>query len=88
MSSWASIRQRGRRHFIITRGVLFRGLPLGLVFSGLGVWLIEPRDILLAFIYVPGFLIFGWLYGDYLWRRRERAFQKQESLLVHREPCG
>jgi hypothetical protein len=75
--SWASIRRRGRRHFIITRGVLLRGLPLGIALFALGVWLIEPRDVLLAFMYVPGFLVFGWLYGDYLWVRREKAFLKE-----------
>jgi hypothetical protein len=54
MSSWALTRQRGRRHFIITRGVLLRGLPLGLCFFALQVWLVEPRDVLLAFMNVPG----------------------------------
>jgi hypothetical protein len=75
VSSWALIRQRGRRHFIITRGMLLRGLPLGLCLFALHVWLVEPRDVLLAFMYVPGFLFFGWLYGDYLWHRRERTFE-------------
>lgn|GEM_PF-2061848 len=79
MKSWASIRQRGRRHFIITRGVLLRGLPLGVALFTLGVWLMEPRDVLLAFMYVPGFLIFRWLYGDYLWTRREKAFLKKSQ---------
>ena len=77
MDSWALIRQRGRRHFIITRGVLFRGLPLGLCFFGLHVWLVEPRDVLLAFMNVPGWMVFGWLYGDYLWDRRERVFERE-----------
>jgi hypothetical protein len=75
--SWASIRQRGRRHFIITRGVVLRGLPLGVALFALGVWLIEPRDVLLASLYIPGFLIFGWLYGDYLWTQREKAFLRE-----------
>jgi hypothetical protein len=39
----------------------------------------EPRDVLLAFMYLPGFLIFGWLYGDYLWTRREKAFLRESQ---------
>jgi len=77
MSSWALTRQRGRRHFIITRGLLLRGLPLGLCLFALHVWLVEPRDVLLAFMYVPGFLVFGWIYGDYLWHQREQAFERE-----------
>jgi len=58
LSSWALTRQRRRRHFIITRG-----LPLGLCLFALHVWLVEPRDVLLAFMNVPGWMGFGWLYG-------------------------
>jgi hypothetical protein len=63
LSSWALTRQRRRRHFIITRGVPLRGLPLGLCLFALHVWLVEPRDVLLAFMNVPGWMGFGWLYG-------------------------
>jgi hypothetical protein len=76
ISSWAYTRQRGRRRFIITRGLLPFGLPLGFAFFALGVLLFEPRDVLRASLYVPGFLIFGWLWGDYLWSRREREFER------------
>ena len=74
MSSWAQTRQRGRLHFIVTRGLLCFGLPLGFTFFALGLLLFEPRDVLQASLYVPGFLIFGWLWGDYRWSRREREF--------------
>jgi hypothetical protein len=75
-SSWAHTRQCGRRHFIITRGLLLFGLPLGIFFFVLGLLLFEPRDIFRATLYVPGFLVFGWLYSDDLWRRRERDFRE------------
>jgi len=54
MGSWAQKRQCGRRHFIITRGVILFGVPLGFSFFGLGLLLIEPvrfcwhRSIFLA----------------------------------------
>jgi hypothetical protein len=76
MSSWARTRQRGRRRFIITRGLLLFGLSFGITFFLLGVLLFEPRDPLRASLYIPGFLVFGWLWGDYLWSRRERAFER------------
>jgi len=76
MVSWAQTRQRGRRHFVITHGVILFGVPLGFSFFGLGVLLIEPRDVLLASLYLPGFLVFGWLWGDYVWGCREKAFEQ------------
>ena len=83
MGSWAQTRQRGRRHFVITHGVILFGVPLGFSFFGLGLLLIEPRDVLLASLYLPGFLVFGWLWGDYVWSRREKAFEQYSR--VHDE---
>lgn len=75
MIKWAAIRQRGRQHFLLTRGLLLYGLPLGTVLFLAGALLFEPPDLLRASLYVPGFLVFGWLYGDYVWHRREKAFE-------------
>jgi hypothetical protein len=77
---WEQIRAKGRRRFVVRYGLLYWGLPFGLV-TTLGpvaygffrhsaapsVWSLTGSFIVLC-------LGFGYGMGETEWRRRERAY--------------
>ena len=78
-ASWGEIRRRGRRKFILQRGVLQLGLPAGLAF-GIVFRLSAPAadlpvHIIAISIHTAIFALFGGpLWGWITWRSMEERF--------------
>ena len=77
-SSWAAVRERGRRRYILVNGVLCWGVITGVLWSGV-MWFQSHERTLPAFalllgIALVGFPLGGLVWGAWMWRCMERRF--------------
>ena len=80
LADWESVRQRGRRRYILLHGVLGYGVPVALGSTVIGGMLGAPGPFLgrLAIVLIA-FSLSGIWFGARMWSAGERQYLERES---------
>lgn len=74
---WSLIRRKGERHFVLTRGVLMWGVPLGVTLGLINLHHLSGLDFGIFMIIQLGVsCIIGLPYGWIMWEKGERRYRE------------
>ncbi len=77
---WRDVRARGLRAYVVRRGILGWGLPMGIIFGGLQ-WFRRPDRLLeIVLLNIPVWFAAGVVFGVVSWYTMEWVYRRLHAM--------